>query len=52
MKIRRRLCANQNIALSLPMCYTTLFKDLIVRYCHTSNINEKLSASSKNNGAV
>ncbi|CAF4498411.1 unnamed protein product [Rotaria socialis] len=49
MKIRRRLCANPNIALSLPEHFVYLFKPLIVGCSHTPNPKEKLCTQCKNN---
>jgi hypothetical protein len=52
MKIRRRLCANQNIPLSLPEHFVDLFKPLIVGCSHTPSVNETLCTQCKNNNIV
>ncbi|CAF3957510.1 unnamed protein product [Rotaria sp. Silwood1] len=51
-KIRRRLCANPNVPLSLPEYFVHLFKPLIVGCSHTPNINETLCTQCKNNNII
>ena len=52
MKIRRRLCANPKVSLSLPVHFQALFKELIVGCGHTPNINAMLCASCENSGVL
>lgn len=49
MKIRRRLCANKNVPLSLPQHCIDLFKPLIVGCSHTPNPNQILCIQCKTN---
>lgn len=49
MKIRRRLCANPNVSLQLPVHFQLLFKELTVGCSHTPIINGKLCTSCENN---
>ncbi|CAF1674728.1 unnamed protein product [Adineta ricciae] len=52
MKIRRRLCANTNVPLSVPAHFIDIFKPLIVGCSHTPCMNEALCSQCKNNNVI
>lgn len=52
MKIRRRLCANSDVPLTLPIHFSPLFKDLFVGCSRTPMIHGRLCIKCKNKGVL
>ena len=47
MKIRRRLCANSNVPLKLPIHFNPLFKELLVGCSHSPQVHGRICVECK-----